>query len=322
MGLRRTTRPGCFPMIPRPLAGSANGMPRRRINRIEALVHADVGRHAGKLFAASAGGLWRAASALAAVPAPRIGLLTGFYVPHGSPPAAETDGPAGAALLAAGLTRAGLSCRLLTDTPCHAACAAALAGAGSPPVALDSVAPDAALHEAIAAWRAAGIDWVIAIERCGRSAGGPPRNMRGVDMSAYTAPLDDLFLAGPWDTIAIGDGGNEIGLGCLKRALIARHVAHGETIACVTPASHLIMAGVSHWGVYALIAALALLRADWRDALLGCVDPALDARILDTMVRDGPAVDGVSQRQALTIDTFPLAVHRAKLLAIRAAIGA
>ena len=297
-------------------------MPRRRIDRIETLIHQDVGRQADTLFAASAGGLWRAASALAAVAAPRIGLLTGFYVPNGSPPAAETDGPAGAALLAAGLTHAGLTCRMLTDTPCRSACNAALAGAGVPQVALDSVAPGAPLHAAIAIWRDAGIDWAIAIERCGRSAGGPPHNMRGVDVSAYTAPLDDLFLAGPWDTIAIGDGGNEIGLGCLPRALIARHVAHGETIACVTPASHLIMAGVSHWGVYALIAALALLRADWREALLGCLDAGLDAHILETMVRDGPAVDGVSQRQALTIDTFPPAVHRAKLLAIRAAIGA
>jgi hypothetical protein len=294
---------------------------RACVARVEALVHQDVGRNAGALFAASAGGLWHAAAALAAVPIPRIGLLTGFYVPLGVPPAAETDGPAATALFAAGLTRAGLACRVLTDTPCRAACAAALTAAGVPETPLDSVAPDASLQDMIAAWRCAGIDWVISIERCGRSAGGPPRNMRGIDVSAYTAPLDDLFLAGPWNTIGIGDGGNEIGLGSLPRTLIERHVVHGATIACVTPASCLIMAGVSHWGVYALIAALAVLRADWREALLSCLDVALDARILEAMVRDGPAVDGVSQRQALTIDTLPLEVHRAKLLEIRAAVG-
>ena len=33
----------------------------------------------------------------------RVGLITGFFVPLGSPPAAETDGPVGAALLARGL---------------------------------------------------------------------------------------------------------------------------------------------------------------------------------------------------------------------------
>lgn len=293
---------------------------RSRIDRIEALVHEEVGRNAAALFSASAGGLWDAASALAAMSAPRIGLITGFYVPLATPPAAETDGPAGTAVLAAGLTRAGLICRVLTDTPCRSACAAALAAAGVSDSLLDCVAPDASLNEPIAAWRDTMINWAIAIERCGRSADGVPRNMRGVDVSAWTMPLDDLFLAGPWDTIAIGDGGNEIGLGRLPQALIAQHVANGERIACVTPASHLIMAGVSHWGVYALMAALALLRPDWREALLGCLDVTLDAHVLETMVRQGPAVDGVSQSQTLTIDTLPLATHHAKLRTIRAVV--
>ena len=195
----------------------------------------------------------------------------------------------------------------------------ALAGAGLRDAMLDSVAPDASLAGIIGAWRDAGVDWAIAIERCGRGADGLPRNMRGEDVSRWTAPLDDVFLAGPWDTIAIGDGGNEIGLGALPRALIAQHVEFGDTIACVTPASHLIMAGVSHWGVYGLIAALAVLRADWHDALIGCLDEALDMRVLETLVRDGPAVDGVSLRQALTIDTLPLPAHHSRLRAVRKA---
>ena len=292
---------------------------RARIDGIERLIHQDVGRHVAPLFAASAGGLWGAAAALAAAPAPRVGLITGFFVPLADPPAAETDGPAGAALLATGLYRAGLTCRLLTDTPCAGACGAALSAAGIGDVEVDVVAPDAPLASAITAWREADIDWVIAIERCGRSAGGPPRNMRGVDISGWTAPLDDVFLAGPWQTIAIGDGGNEIGLGSLPRALVTRHVDKGELIACVTPASHLVMAGVSHWGAYALLAALGLLRPDWREAMLGCLDPVLDAAILRTLVWQGPAVDGVSQRQALTIDTLGLPDHHAKLAEIRAA---
>ena len=286
------------------------------------MIHADVGRNACALFAASAGGLWGAASSLAASVSPRVGLLTGFFVPRARPPAAETDGPAGSAILATALTAAGLTCRVLTDTPCRAACAAAMGGAGVADLPLDSVAPDASMADMTAVWRGAGIDWAVAIERCGRSIDGRPRNMRGEDMSACTAPLDDLFIAGPWDTIAIGDGGNEIGLGALPRALIARHVEHGDTIACVTPASHLIMAGVSHWGVYALIAALAVLRADWRDALIGCLDESLDMRTLEALVRDGPAVDGVSLRQALTIDTLPLPAHHSRLRAIRAAATA
>jgi hypothetical protein len=86
--------------------------------------------------------------------------------------------------------------------------------------------------------------------------------MRGDDVGAWTTLLDDLFLAGPWRTIAIGDGGNEIGMGALPPGLIAAHIAHGDAIACVTPAEHLILAGVSHWGAYALLGGLAAFRAD------------------------------------------------------------
>ena len=278
--------------------------------RIEALLHRDVGRGVGALFAASRGGLGGAARAIAAGLRPRIGLLTGFFVPAGAPPAAETDGPAGAALLALGLTRAGLECRVLTDAMCRGACEAAVAGMGVP---VEAPAPGAA----ITAWRAAGIDWVIAIERCGRSADGTLRNMRGQEIGG--APLDDVFTAGPWGTIAIGDGGNEVGMGSLPPGLIAEHVAHGAAIACVTPADHLITAGVSHWGAYALLAALAAVRRDWRAALLSALDPAEDLAILRRLVAEGPAVDGVTLRREATIDGLDMAAHAAKLLEIRAA---
>ena len=84
-------------------------------------------------------------------------------------------------------------------------------------------------------------------------------------------------------------------MGSIPRDLIARHVEHGETIACVTPARHLIVAGVSNWGAYALIGALAVLRADWRARLLACLDERLDQAILEATVNHGPAVDGVSR---------------------------
>ena len=205
--------------------------PHLLVDQIEELIQVDVGRHVTALFEAARGGLLSAASALAAAPAAKVGLITGFYVPRGSPPAAETDGPVGTALLAKGLIEVGIPCRLATDEPCRGACTAALAGAGAAGVPVD-VTDSAAT---VAAWRREGITHAISIERCGRSADGKPRNMRGLDISSYTSPLDELFTAGPWETIAIGDGGNEIGMGSLSRELIAQHVDHGETIACVTP---------------------------------------------------------------------------------------
>jgi hypothetical protein len=185
------------------------------------------------------------------------------------------------------------------------------AGAGT--VALDAVAPGGSAGAVTAAWRAAGIDWVIAIERCGPSADGVPRNMRGVDLTAFTAPLDRLFSAGPWRTIGIGDGGNEIGMGSLDRALIAGHVPLGDRIGCAVPAAFLLTAGVSHWGAYALLEALAVLRPDWGIAL----DPMLDQAIVEAMVRDGPAVDGVTRQGTLTIDGLGMDAHRAVLAAMR-----
>src|SRR5262249_27405294 len=103
---------------------------RDAIDRIEALIHQEVGRNIDGLFAASKGGLWQAASSLAA--ASSVGIITGFYVPLGTPPAAETDGPVGAAMLAGALTRVGVPCRLATDEPCRATCAAALRGIDVP----------------------------------------------------------------------------------------------------------------------------------------------------------------------------------------------
>ena len=301
-------------------APSAAHQPRSRIvvDDIERLIHVDVGRHVTALFEAARGGLWGAASALTTAPSARVGLITGFYVPLGSPPAAETDGPVGAALLAKGLADVGISCRLATDEPCRSACAAALAGAEAAGVPVD-VTDVAATVET---WRSAGITHALSIERCGRSADGAPRNMRGLDIGSYTAPLDELFAAGTWETIAIGDGGNEIGMGSLPPELIAQHVDHGETIACVTPARHLIVAGVSNWGAYGLLGALAVLRPDWRERLLACLDAKLDQAILEATVNNGPAVDGVSRLRRMTVDNLDMTVHHSKLREIRALVQA
>lgn len=289
-----------------------------RVAAIEALIHVDVGRNISALCAAARGGLLGAARELAE--ARCVGVITGFYVPRGTPPAAETDGPVGAALLLHGLAAVGVAGRLATDAPCAPACAAALRGAGLD-VPLDVAALDAPLDGMIAAWRAAGVTHALAIERCGKAANGRPHNLVGLDIGAHTAPLDEVFLAGPWCTLAVGDGGNEMGMGKLPRALIAADIANGEAIACVTPAEHLIVAGVSNWGAYALLAALAVIRPEWRGRLLSSLDPGLDGRILEATVMQGPAVDGISRLQALTVDNHGVAMHHAKMMEIRGVVG-
>src|SRR5215471_18660174 len=205
-----------------------------RIAAVEALVCRDVGRKTGELIAASAGELGAAARALSR--ATSVGLITGFFVPRDQVAAPETDGPVGSALLAAALAVCGVPARIAVDTPCAEAVRAAVEAAGEPvPVDEVGVEDRAGLARLIEAWQAAGLSHVLAIERCGRAADGRPRNMRGVDVSPWTAPLEDLFLAGPWTRLAVGDGGNEIGMGRLPTGLIARTVPNGADIACVVP---------------------------------------------------------------------------------------
>jgi hypothetical protein len=111
-------------------------------------------------------------------------------------------------------------------------------------------------------------------------------------------------------------------MGSLPRELIAQHVDHGETIACVTPARHLIVAGVSNWGAWALLGALAALRRDWREKLLACLDEKVDEAVLAATVNHGPAVDGVSRLRTMTVDNLKITVHHEKLREIRALVEA
>jgi hypothetical protein len=91
--------------------------------------------------------------------------------------------------------------------------------------------------------------------------------------------------------------------------LIAGHVMLGEQIGCVVPADFLVAAGVSHWAAYAMLAALAMLRPDWAGAMWAGLDPGLDRAVIRAMVRDGPAVDGVTLRREATIDGLEMFVH-------------
>jgi hypothetical protein len=279
-----------------------------RIAAIEALVCRDVGRKTEELIAANVGGLAAASRALAR--ATSVGLITGFFVPRGDIAAPETDGPVGTALLAAALAACSVPARIAVDTPCADAVRAAVAQAGEG-IEVDEIGVEdrAGLDGLAARWRKAGISHAVAIERCGRSPDGRPRNMRGVDVSAWTAPLDDLFLGGPWGKLAVGDGGNEIGMGKLPEGLIARFVPNGASIACVTSCDHLVVAGVSNWGAYGLMAALAVLRPEWSPAIGRFLTAERDHAVTRAIVEKAGAVDGVTARREMTVDGFGPEIH-------------
>lgn len=139
-------------------------------------------------------------------------------------------------------------------------------------------------------------------------------NMRGVSIDAVTAPTHLLFEAAAAcdasiKTIGIGDGGNEIGMGLLPwetlRAALPGANA-GRTI-CRIATDHLILSGVSNWGAYGLACAVAGLRG--RDDLLAGWDGAAQRRLIDRLVQEAGAVDGVTGRREPTVDGIPLDLY-------------
>lgn len=289
-----------------------------RIEKIENICGRDVGHGIEPLVEAAKGGLLGAARSIAEHPSPHVAIMTGFYIPHGTPPAAENDGPIGCAHLAAGLQRAGIPVRLVTDPLCLNAVKVAARAAGiSAGVSFDVVPVKAATVEdpsvasIINSWQSAEppVSHVISIERAGPSFDGTVRNINGDDITAYTAPLHLLFTLSHIISIGIGDLGNELGMATLSKELIAKTIKRGELIACSVPCHHPIVCGVSNWGAMGLLTAIALLRPDWKEPLTEGLTLEADKHILTTLIDEGAAVDGDTGLQAMTIETFPWEYH-------------
>ena len=148
---------------------------------------------------------------------------------------------------------------------------------------------------------------VIAIERCSFTASGRYLNMRGEDTSEYHAKLDYLFLHHDV-TVGIGDGGNEIGMGNLADYIPSVESLPNEP--ATTTVSRLVIASVSNWGGYGVIAALSQLTGR---NLLPSV--AQEEEVIRAMVDKG-AVDGMAGKPVYAVDGFPLEENRQTLEAL------
>jgi hypothetical protein len=218
-------------------------------------------------------------------------VTTGFYILKTGTP--ETDGPPGAVVIGQALERLGRRVLHVTD-PVSEPLMRALTAPGQ--VVPFPVADDAAsvrhAREIIQRYAPA---LLISIERCGRTAGGRYLNMRGLDVSAHTAQVDFLF-DGAVPSVGVGDGGNEIGMGNVAEAV----AASGTLVAdpCVTRVGKLVIASVSNWGGYGLVAALS--RLVGRD-LLPSVDE--ERRLVERTASLG-AVDGTTGEADGKVDGF------------------
>lgn len=237
------------------------------------------------LFTATAGDFEAACRVLARWPV--AALFTGFYIPTATPATFETDGPLGAVILARALSALGGEAVVIGEVPVERAV-------------------EAGLREADASQSGEhfGHDWpVIALERAGPAADGNCYTMRGHDirpqLSGVVHAWMDRDLLGR-SSIGIGDGGNEIGMGKIPHETIVKNIPNGDLIHCRVPTDHLIVAGVSNWGAYALAAGLFVLLD--RKPPADLFDPDRERAILEAMVRDGPLVDGVTGKQTATVD--------------------
>ena len=93
---------------------------------------------------------------------------------------------------------------------------------------------------------------LISIERAGLSFDGKYRNFRGIDFSDYNAKVDYLFEQLP-NSIGIGDGGNEIGMGNYKKEILDLGIYSNPSVITTTEN---IIASTSNWGAFGLIAGI------------------------------------------------------------------
>lgn len=184
-----------------------------------------------------------AASAFLSLPRGAVFIYTGFYVAG----FAETDGPLGAYFLAKSFAKLGFEPVMITDTFCQDYfCEFETIYIPLKGLSEEEYHGILERHKPVCH---------LSIERCGQNAQGDYCNSRGTSVKDFTAPVDELFILGDQKalSIGIGDGGNEIGMGSFERAL-QNKVDFADY--CVVKCDFPIIASVSNWGGYALIAQL------------------------------------------------------------------
>lgn len=216
----------------------------------------------------------------------------------------ETDGPVGAIALYESLQALGAEPVIACGPPLSRAISDRYQ-------VLELAAPDLASATAEAGAMLADLQptAVISIERPGLAEDGRYYNMRGEDITSRCSFFDPYIRLAECPTIAIGDGGNEIGMGKIGPAIASLDIR-----ASVTSCDELLVADVSNWAAYGLIALLA--KWSGRD-LLAQVSPL---GILGYLSARG-SVDGVTRENTLTEDGLDAAEGIALLQELRILTG-
>jgi hypothetical protein len=155
---------------------------------------------------------------------------------------------------------------------------------------------------------------VVAVEKVAPNEVGVYHNMAGHDVSDEAAKVDELYDALDEDvlTVAVGDGGNEVGMGNVART-VRDEIQYGaecqcpcgKGIASSVTVDVLVPAAVSNWGAYAVVACLSSLLGE---SLLHT--PAVERRMLERASATG-GVDGILGRTNAWCDGMPPESHEA-----------
>ena len=152
---------------------------------------------------------------------------------------------------------------------------------------------------------------VVVIEKGGMNEKGVIHSLRGEDITAPMAKVDLLLEAAKKQgvlTVAIGDAGNEAGLGAFAE-LIRENLPFGRQCRCPcgagtaprVAADVALIADVSNWGATALTGCIALLKS--QSALLHT--PERERRLLEASAAAG-LVDGIEGWVGTSVDGLPM----------------
>ena len=221
-------------------------------------------------------------------------IATGFYIRSAG--YIETDGPPGAIAIGRALNRLGYRVVYVTDKHGMAALEA-IADPSS--IVYEFPILDSQASNILASNICNKFDpsIMIAVERCGINELGKYSNMHGQDITQYTAKIDCLFQNNI-TSIGIGDGGNEIGMGNLYSQVKenSKLVRFPTTV----EVDELVIASVSNWGAYGLIAAISSIKD--QNLLVSAEE---EIEIINTLVGLG-VVDGMSGKPESFVDGFDL----------------
>ncbi|QOR35936.1 DUF4392 domain-containing protein [Clostridium sp. 'deep sea'] len=225
--------------------------------------------------------------------AKHILLTTGFYILGSN--TIETDGPPGAIILAKALENIGKKVTVVVDNHSKDIM---IQGAKSLNFNITLKCLEPQTTPSLSCLVNKETTHFISIERPGQSVNGNYYNHRGLSISEYHAILDPAFKNATSEgivTIGIGDGGNEMGMGSMARA-ISRYVKAGNLIGSTTSANLCICAGVSNWAAYAIVALL----SSFANTIL--LPTKSELVLLLNAIAEAGAVDGISGKQEPTVD--------------------